>query len=207
MARAKRRLESAEEAKRAALSECATGLLHGEPQETAGLARRRVRGAAARGPRPDRAARADGAARDHGRFAAGAGRRSFARRGGSWSGSSTSRATSRSSQAGRGTPKDLRQQAAATSAAVEEAIQAFRQGVGAADDEGATQAARFAFEQRVMGLVADHQGIHRAFWPCPGAVAPRLETAPARSGSEAPSLTPRGARPRMTYFAGPTIAW
>jgi hypothetical protein len=161
--RAKRLLETAEEAKRRALQECASGLLHAEPRETAGAGKGAPLGAELRLPGLDRTKQPVPTARP-------------ATTGDSLRGLANElRQTRRLVERVRGTasdlrdlsgrpdvPHDLRRASAASAAAVEDAIQAFHLGVGTSDDERSTQAARVAFEQRVMGIVARHQEIHLA---------------------------------------------
>jgi hypothetical protein len=181
-ARAKRRLEAAEEAKRAALQECAAGLLHGAPKETAGGARRAPEGAEPRvgvlaktmRPAPTERPATTGASLQGLALQLRQTRRLVER--------VKQTASDLQDLAGRpGVPEDLRREAGAKAAAVEEAIQAFRRGVGASDAESATHAARFVFEQRVMSIVADHQSIHLALAALsnePAAIPPEKPAAP-----------------------------
>ena len=193
VARAKRLLEAAEEAKGRALQECATGLLHGEPQMVAGEGT-----GAPFGPVPplrglDRTEQPVPTVRP---ATTGASLRGLA---------GELRQTRRLVERVMGTasdlqdlsgrpdvPKDLRQAAGASAVAVEEAIRAFRRGVGTSDDEGGTQAARVAFEQRVMGIVADHQKIHLAL------AARSPETDRPRSAPPAARSASRSAPPRRS---------
>jgi hypothetical protein len=164
--RAKRRFDAAEEAKRAALQHCAAGLLHAGPEDgslpetgSAGPAPSvpRRAGALAKTEQPDRTERpATTGASLQGLALQLRQTRSLVER-------VKQTASDLHDLAHRpGVPEDLRQTAGASALAVEKAIQSFQRAIGAADDEHSTQAARLAFEKRVMGIVAEHQEIHIA---------------------------------------------
>jgi hypothetical protein len=187
--RAKRLLEAAEEAKRAALYEGAAGLLHGEPEEPPRVPPRAI---AAGAPQAGVLAKTEQPAATERPATTGA---SFQRlvlqlR-------QTRRLVERIKQAAADlhdlssradVPEHLRRDAGASAAAVEEAVQAFRRAVGVSDDEDATQAARFTFEQRVMGIVAAHQNIHLAL---AGLSAETAVSRPAERAAPVPPAPPR----------------
>ena len=164
--RAKRRLEAAEEAKRAALQDCAAGLLHAEPEEGSAPETGGTGPAVKAPPRRGVLAKTEQPAPTARPATTGASLQGLALQL-----RQTRSLVERVKQTASdlhdlthrpGVPEDLRQTAGVSALAVEEAIQTFQRGIGAADDEGTTHAARLAFEQRVMGIVAEHQEIHLA---------------------------------------------
>lgn len=161
--RAKRLLEAAERAKRAALQQCATGLLHGAPTEAAVVPRGAAKGA------PSRVgvlAQTEQPASTERPATTGASLRGLALQLRQTRGlvERVQRTASdlQDLSCRLGVPEELRKQAGASAAAVEEAVQAFRRGIGASEDESATHAVRFAFEQRVTRIGADHRSIQLA---------------------------------------------
>jgi hypothetical protein len=186
VARAKRLLEAAEEAKRETLQECAAGLLHGAPEEAPEVVTREEEGAKAPAvahaqteqPAPTQRPASTGASLQGLALQLRQTRQLVERV--KQTASDLHHLSSRP-----GVPEDLRKEAMALAAAVEEAIQTFRQAVGGSDDEGATYAARIALERRVMSIVAAHQGIHLALAALAGEVsATRAEKPAARTAPQ-----------------------
>jgi hypothetical protein len=183
VARAKRLLKAAEDDKERALQQCAAGLLHGEPEEGSA----RATGVAkSREPRSaiDRTEQTVPTVRP-------------ATTGDSLRGlASELRQTRRLVEGVKRTasdlhhlsgrpdvPDELRLAASASAAAVDGALRAFRRAVGASDDEAATRAARFAFEQQVGRVAQDHQAIHLALAGMARPSASPRAMAPAGSGA------------------------
>jgi hypothetical protein len=187
VARAKRLSEAAEEAKRRALSECAAGLMHGEPEEAVSATTRRAVDVK---PRAGALAKTEQPASTERPATTGASLQGLALQL-----RQTRQLVERVKQTASdlqhlsdrpGVPDDLRKEAKTQAAAVEAAIQTFRRVLSASDNEGATQAARFHLEQQVMRIVAAHQSIHLALAALPDEAAglraekPAARTAPPR---------------------------